>query len=189
MNRIIFVRICLCLCLVPLMSFSQDSSNPLTAAAKRRSDFVKGNIIQSAEMMREQDHSFHPTPEVRSFGAILGHIANSNYLFCSPAAGTENPSKTDIEKTVTTKADLVKELNKSFAYCDSVFTTMSDKAGSEFVKLSEGHDPRLARLDVNTNHNFEHYGNLIVYLRVKSLVPPSTIQAIGKLLAQSLGAR
>jgi uncharacterized damage-inducible protein DinB len=188
MKRVVFVRICLCLCFVPLMSFSQDSSNPLTAAAKHRSDFVKGNIMQSAEMMKEQDYSFHPTPEVRSFGAILGHIANSNYRFCSQAAGTENPSKTDIEKTVTTKADLVKQLNQSFAYCDSVFATMSDEAGSEFAKRSEAEDPRLARLEVNTNHNFEHYGNLIVYLRLKGLVPPSTTQALGKLLAQFLGS-
>lgn len=167
----------LCLCLAPHVAFSQSPGSPLTAAAKRTSDFVKGNIIKSAEKMPEENYSFRPTPDVRSFGEMLGHIAKSNYMFCSQAIGGANPLRTDFEKTVTSKEGLVKALNESFAYCDSIFAKMNDEIGSELVKFSGGDLAKLGVLGVNTAHNFEHYGNLITYLRIKGLVPPSSERA------------
>lgn len=164
------------LCLAPAVA-AQTPPDPLTTATRRMSDFVKGNIIKSAEKMPEENYSFRPTPEVRGFGATLGHIANSNYSFCSQATGGANPSTTDIEKTVTSKAGLVKALNESFAYCDGVLAKMSDKAGSELVKFSGGEMARLGVLNINAAHNYEHYGNLITYLRIKGLVPPSSERA------------
>jgi uncharacterized damage-inducible protein DinB len=158
-------------------TFSQMGAaptDPLTAAAKRQSDIIKGFVLKAAEKMPEDQYSFKPTPEVRNFGAIVGHIANANHMICSRAAGTENPSKEDIEKTKTAKADLVKALTESFAYCDEVFGKMNDKAGAEAVKFFTGETPKLAVLNFNTMHNFEHYGNLVTYLRMKNIVPPSS---------------
>jgi uncharacterized damage-inducible protein DinB len=171
-------RIALVLPLIATVLFSnaqaQPAANPGIAGAMRLSDFIQGNIIASAEQMAEPNYAFKPTPDVRSFGAILGHIANSNYLFCSQAAVEANPSTVDVEKTVTAKADLVTALRQSFAYCDKVLAAMSDAKGAELVKFQGGDFSRLSVIATNTAHNFEHYGNLTTYLRIKGLVPPSS---------------
>jgi uncharacterized damage-inducible protein DinB len=158
----------------PTSSASEAPANPMTAGIGRLSGFVKLNIIKSADRMSEENYAFRPTPEVRSFGEMLGHIANSNYSFCSQASATANPSKTNVEKTVTAKADLVLALQQSFAYCDGVLAAMTDRTGGALVKFPGGDLSKLSVLTLNTAHNFEHYGNLITYLRIKGLVPPSS---------------
>jgi uncharacterized damage-inducible protein DinB len=156
------------------LALAGNGESPVTAAAKSHSEFVKKNIIRSAEKMAEENYAFQPTPEVRSFGAILGHVASTNFQWCSQAAGTENPSKTDFEKSITSKPALVQALKDAFAFCDDVFAQMNDTRGAELVKFSGSDQARLGVLIVNTAHNFEHYGNLITYLRMKGLVPPSS---------------
>jgi uncharacterized damage-inducible protein DinB len=168
------VLTCLCACALAADVRAQTQGSPITAGAVRLSEFVKGNIIKSAEQMPEEHYTFRPTPEVRTFSAILGHVANTNYQNCSQAASEKNPSKTDVEKTVTMKAALVDALRESFAYCDQILGRMNDRFGSELVTYPGGDLPRLSVIAVNTAHNFEHYGNLITYLRMKGLVPPSS---------------
>src|SRR5574338_1418982 len=70
---------------------------------------VKGNLVKSAEKMPEENYSFKPTPEGRSFGQLVGHVANASYFFCG-RVNPEKPPAVDIEKTVTDKAGLVKAL-------------------------------------------------------------------------------
>ena len=62
-------------------------------------------IADAAAKMPETEYPFKPDPAVRSFGQILGHMADANYLFCSAVLGEAAPS-TEIEKTKTTKAEL-----------------------------------------------------------------------------------
>jgi uncharacterized damage-inducible protein DinB len=168
----------LCVAAWPAVALAQlasgDDANPITAAAKTQAGIIKGFVVKAAEKMPEDQYSFKPTPEVRSFGAILGHIANANYMICSRAASAESPSKDDIEKTVTAKADLVKALNESFAYCEGVLAKLDDKSGTEKVKFFFGDQPKIAVMWFGTAHNYEHYGNLVTYLRLKGLVPPSS---------------
>jgi uncharacterized damage-inducible protein DinB len=154
-------------------------ANPLSAGAKRTYDIIKGYIIRSAAKMPEENYAFKPTPEVRSFGQILGHIADANYGFCSAAAGEKPPAggfdaAVSIEKTKTSKADLEKALAESFAYCDKVHAGMTDTAGAAMIKFFTGEMPKLSVLEFNTHHDFEHYGNLVTYMRLKGLVPPSS---------------
>ena len=135
--------------------------------------FVKSNLLRSAEKMPEENYGFKPADTVRSFGQIVGHVADSQYYFCSVALGEKNPGL-KIEQTKTSKADLVASLKDAFAYCDKAYDGMTDASGSETVKLFD-HD--MARRDVltgNAMHGVEHYGNLIVYLRMKNIVPPSS---------------
>jgi uncharacterized damage-inducible protein DinB len=111
---------------------------------------------------------------VRSFGQIIGHLANEHYIFCSAARGEKNPmTGTDFEKT-NGKAALVKALQGSLAYCDSAYDTMTDIRGAEVVELFGGNSTRLGALTINVSHSSEHYGNLVTYLRLKGLVPPSS---------------
>jgi uncharacterized damage-inducible protein DinB len=154
-------------------------ANPLSAGAKRSYDIIKGYILKASAKMPEEHYTFKPTPEVRSFGQILGHIADANYGICSAAAGEKPPAggfdpATSIEKLKTSKADLDKSLADSFAYCDKVHGGMTDAAGAALVKFLTGEMPKLSVLEFNTHHDFEHYGNIVTYMRLKGLVPPSS---------------
>src|SRR5438105_1211779 len=84
---------------------------------------VSGLIQRSAGKVPEENYSFKPTPDVRSFGQVLGHVADAQYLFCSAAAGVENPSP-NIEKSKTSKADLIDALKTAFSYCDKAYSTL-----------------------------------------------------------------
>lgn len=148
--------------------------DPLTAATRQAFETVRGYVLKSAEKMAEADYAFKPVPEVRSFGALLGHVANANYLICARAAGEKSPAPGDIEKTKTAKADLIEALNGAFAYCDKVLGAMTDARGAEMVDFFGGRQPRLAVLAFNTAHTYEHYGNIVTYMRIKGLVPPSS---------------
>jgi uncharacterized damage-inducible protein DinB len=154
-------------------------ANPLSAGAKRTYEIIKGYIIKAAAKMPEEHYSFKPTPEVRSFGQLVAHIADSNYGFCSAVVGENPPEggfdpKSSFEKTKTTKADLEKALASSFAYCDKVHAGMTDAGGATVVKYFMGEMAKLPLLEFNTHHDFEHYGNMVTYLRMKNLVPPSS---------------
>ena len=138
-------------------------------------EMAKGWLTKSAEQMPEANYSFKPTPEIRSFGQIIGHVANSQYVFCAAVKGEENPSKADFEKT-TAKADLVKALNDSFAYCDGAYQINDMKAMEEITLMGSMKGSRLWGLTLNLSHDFEHYGNVVTYMRLKGMVPPSSQQ-------------
>ena len=135
--------------------------------------FISGAVIRAAEKVPEENYSFKPTPEVRSFGQLVGHQADEAYFFCSQAVGEENPKK-GIEKTVTSKADLVAALKDGVAYCNKTLGGMTDAKGSEIVKFFGRDMARLTLLSLNTAHMDEHYGNMVTYMRLKGIVPPTS---------------
>lgn len=150
-----------------------QSANPYTDAAKRHYEIIKGYITKSAEKMPEEHYAFKPSPDVRTFGQLVAHAADANHMICSMAVGGKPPAES-VEKTKTSRADLQKALADSFAACDAAFAAMDDKKGTELVKFFLGEQPRLSVLSFNTAHDFEHYGNMVTYLRMKGLVPPSS---------------
>jgi uncharacterized damage-inducible protein DinB len=143
------------------------------AFTKTAYGFVKATLLGSAEKMPEENYGFKPTDAVRSFGQIVGHVADSQYFFCSTVLGEKNPALM-IEKTKTSKADLIASLKGAFAYCDKAYDGLTDASASETVKLFKSDMPKRDVLTANTMHGVEHYGNLIVYLRMKNIVPPSS---------------
>jgi uncharacterized damage-inducible protein DinB len=156
-------------------------ANPLTGSLKGMYDGIKKNLTESAEKMPEANYSFKPTPDVRSFGELIGHVANANFLLCSRVKGEKNPNDgNDFEKK-TAKADLVKGLQDAVAYCDGVYESATDAMAMEIVKTGEPPNqrevPRAQFLIGNIAHNNEHYGNVVTYLRLKGIVPPSTERA------------
>ena len=173
MKRLMFT---LALFAVPALAAAQAAVPAgLTAAAKTQSDQVKGYIVKSAEKMAEENYAFKPTPEVRSFGALLAHVADANFMLCSRIAGEKSPMGESVEKTKTTKAELVKALDDAFAYCDGVFAKVTEVNAVEPIDWFGNRKlPRLAGLNMNTMHNWEHYGNIVTYMRLKGLVPPSS---------------
>ncbi len=150
-----------------------QAGNPIAAGQKMLHSMIKNNIIRSAEKMPEENYAFKPTPEVRSFGALLGHVADAQYLFCSAVSGKTSPAP-GVEKSKTAKADLVQALKDAFAYCDPVYDGLTDADAGTMVKFFGGDQAKVTVLAFNTAHNNEHYGNIVTYLRMKGLVPPSS---------------
>lgn len=151
-------------------------ANPITASEKGLYSFVSGAAIAAAEKMPEENYSFKPTPDVRSFGQLVGHVADASFNFCSQAQGVANPSK-DNEKTKTAKAALVAAIKDGVAFCNKAFDSMTDAKGSEMVKLMNFQMARLTLFSLNTAHTDEHYGNMVTYLRLKGIVPPTSESA------------
>jgi uncharacterized damage-inducible protein DinB len=132
-------------------------------------------IERAADKMPEEEYGFKPDPAVRSFGQILGHIADADYLFCSAVLGEKSPSP-EIEKAKTKKAELTSALHDAFAYCNRAYDALTDANANETVKAFGQERNRLGVLWFNASHNLEHYGNLVVYMRMKGIVPPSSEQ-------------
>ena len=92
---------------------------------------------------------------------------------CGAAAG-DKATPLNAEKTMTTKAELSKALADSFAYLRQGHRRMDDKKAMESVKFFAGTTPRAMVLAFNTAHDYEHYGNLVTYMRINKIVPPSS---------------
>lgn len=152
---------------------AQSPTNPFTAMVTTSWQGLKKNLTASASLVPEAEYSFKPTPQVRSFGQIIGHLANDHYLMCSAAKGEKNPSAVDHERTAT-KAELIKALAASVAYCDAVYAAMTDAAALQPIEAFGQKFTRLGMLELNVTHGSEHYGNLVTYMRLKGHVPPSS---------------
>ena len=178
MKRWIAVWLFPYLALMPAVMATQRSptaDEPISAALKLWYGASKNNIIASAEKMPEADFNFRPTPEVRSFSELLGHIADTQYLFCSQLKGEPNPNKESVAKARKTKAEIVEGVRDSFGYCDSAFGPLNDAALKE--KVGTQGDTRVDWAMFSIYHLGSHYGNIVTYLRLKGLVPPNTERA------------
>jgi uncharacterized damage-inducible protein DinB len=145
-----------------------------TATVRNSWNSVKRYVVGSAEKMPAEHYGFKPTPEVRSFGELIGHLANEHYLLCSPLKGEANPmAKVDFEKT-TGKSELVKAITESNAYCDAAYASMKDDAKTVTAFSETRRDTPFRVMLLNVTHDNEHYGNIITYLRMKGIVPPSS---------------
>lgn len=152
-------------------------SNPITQALRNAWGEAKTNFRASADVMPEAKYGFKPVDGVRSYGAILAHVAGAAYEFCAAAKGEKPPHlEAEFEKSATTKADIVKALDGSIAYCDEVYKGLDDAKAAQVVAGAFGgpQGARASSLIGNTTHFQEHYGNLVTYLRINGLVPPSS---------------
>ena len=165
--------------LVPVMALVLLSpalapqDNPLSAHARTMYTGLKNILIRSAERMPEEHYAFKPVDAVRSYGQIIGHIADWQYHYCSAVLGDRNPAPR-IEQTRTSKADLVAALKDALAYCDRAFSAMTDAAASAIADFHGMKMPRLGILTIDLVHSTEHYGNLVTYMRLKDIVPPTS---------------
>ena len=150
-------------------------SNPLSSDTKADYTIVRGYILRAAEKMSEANYAFRPAPEVRTFGQIVAHIADDQYNLCSPPKGeTRHAAYSEIEQTLSSKTDLLAALKQAFAYCDSAYDALTDANAAQVLAPGKGHQTKLGMLNYNTWHTWDHYGNIVVYMRMKGLVPPSS---------------
>ena len=152
-------------------------ANPISASEAGIYRLIVGNVVAAAEQMPEENYSFKPTPDVRTFGQLVGHEADANYMFCSMVSGEKNPnSSPGVEKGKSSKADLVAALKDAVATCTKAYGAMTDTQGAAMTKFRNFDVAKLSLLSINTAHTDEHYGNMVTYMRLKGLVPPSSQQ-------------
>jgi uncharacterized damage-inducible protein DinB len=156
-----------------VLSAQEQPANPLVGTSKAIFAISKADILGSADKIPEDLWSYQPTKDVRTVGQLFAHIADGQYEFCGAAAEGKAVSK-DIEKTAKTRNEIIAALKEAFSYCDSAYANMTDAKAAETVKFFGMTITRLGAMDFNTAHNMEHYGNLVTYMRLKNIVPPSS---------------
>jgi uncharacterized damage-inducible protein DinB len=167
MKRILIAL--LTLCAVPAAA---QAPNTAVGSVRPLYGQVRAYVLAAAEQMPQADYGFKPTPEVRSFGQLVGHLANAQHMICATAMGEQSQGGRNWEE-VTEKAALVAALRASSEVCDRAYQ-QSDQAAMQSGSLFGQEMTRLSMLVLNYAHDFEHYGNIVTYLRLKGMVPPSS---------------
>jgi uncharacterized damage-inducible protein DinB len=157
-----------------------DQSNPMSTWLRNAYGRNRDTIVRLAEKMPEENYGMRPGAqlEVRTFGQQVTHVATYNFLWCSQAKGEKNPNPGDLDK-LTSKAEILKVLNDAFSYCDSAYSGLTDASGAEVIDITQEngrqtHNLRMGLLTLNYGHNNEIYGSMVVYLRIKNIVPPAS---------------
>lgn len=157
------------------LAAQEAPANPFVTYQKGVYGYMMNTVIRAADEMPEANYSYQPISSVRTFGQLVGHVADAQYLFCSVASGEKNPGL-NIEKTRTKKADLIQALKDAETYCNKAYDGLTDAQAAQAVSMFGRQMPKLMILEVNNMHADEHYGNMVTYLRMKGLVPPSSQQ-------------
>jgi len=168
------VRFAIAAFIFAAVAFAQNqTANPLIATSKAIFNISKRDVMGSVETIPDDLWSFQPTKDVRTVAQLFAHIADGQYEFCG-AAIEGKPVEKGVEKTAKGKAEIVKALNEAFAYCEAAYADLTDAKAAETVKFFGMTATRLGIMDFNVAHNMEHYGNLVTYMRLKGIVPPSS---------------
>ena len=161
---------------VPVRAQAREGStaaNPAVNTARMLWEQLTGYITTAAEELPDSIYSYRPTAEVRSFGQLIGHVAGAQYLICAAALGEPAREEDEIERSRTAKAELVAALKASTEYCARAYA-QTDQAAQRSTQLFGQERTRLFALGLNATHNAEHYGNIVTYLRLNGIVPPSS---------------
>jgi hypothetical protein len=130
---------------------------------------VKTIILASVEKMPAENFSFKPTPEVRSYAELFNHVAQTQNALCT-APGGARPAPI----TATTKEDVLAAIKKSFDLCDAAYAAVTEANAMEVSGEGFMRGSKLGMIYKNVEHDNEMYGTMVVYMRLKGLVPPST---------------
>jgi len=160
----------------------QAPAPPTSVAAEVNGFYtnITNFITRTATMVPEEMYAWQPTPEVRSFARLFAHIIDDNNGACSALAGvTPAPARMDTGSAGAwaadkmAKADLEKALGDSVALCQKAFAAVTPANMMESAG-GRGNRTKIGILIYNTSHINEHYGNLVTYMRLKGMVPPSS---------------
>jgi uncharacterized damage-inducible protein DinB len=157
------------------LSAQTNGMNPLVATSQGLFAVAKDDVLKSADKIPDNLWSFQPTPDVRTVGQLFAHIADAQYEFCGAVAGGKAPES--IEQNAKTKAEIVAALKTAFAYCDAALAKLNDTTAAQVFPFGSRKMTALGLFDFNTAHTMEHYGNLVTYMRLKNIVPPSSTPA------------
>jgi len=144
----------------------------LTGPLKTQWENTRTLVLNMAEMIPEEKYDWKPTPEVRSFRDQLVHLVQENYMYMGFAAG--EPQDTSRFNNLKTKAEILPALKESYEYGAKVWAGIDEKKALEMVSVRNNQTPRWQPILANIVDNMDHYGNLVVYVRLNGMVPPRT---------------
>jgi hypothetical protein len=149
-------------------------SETMRAHWKRISDM----FYQIVAAMPEDKYSFRPTPGYRSFRELVMHAIEDNYTHMGYVAGhsaQESRKLADKYKDVTTRGDILDALEDGYDYGDMVLATLNDHNAGDIVAAMRGQQTtRMGAALQAFEDTMDHYGNLVIYLRLNGIVPPET---------------
>jgi uncharacterized damage-inducible protein DinB len=163
------------------MAPAQAFTPPASVAAEVNPMYttIAGYIVKSAGMVPEDKYKWQPTPEVRSFARLFAHVTDDNNGACWALAGAaqaparvDTPNSAESGANKLTKADLQKGLEASVALCQQAFAAVT--TANMMEQNGRGARTKIGNLIYNTSHINEHYGNIVTYLRLNGMVPPSS---------------
>jgi len=129
-------------------------------------------VVGMAEAIPEAKYDYKPTPEVRSFREQLVHLVGENHMFMGMVAG-DKPMDRKVLDGLKTREDILKALGDSYDNGTKVLAGLTDEKALESVPAFGGKQtPRWAIVMANIVDNMDHYGNLVVYVRLNGITPP-----------------
>jgi uncharacterized damage-inducible protein DinB len=187
MKQLLSVAVC-CLLLLTVAAAAQaakpkDEHPSMAQVLDGAAGNMEREFVSAAEAMPEDKYGFAPTSGVfkgvRTFAQQVKHVAAVNYMLGAAILQEKPPAETGGEsgpESITAKADIVKYLKASFEYAHKAIGTINEKNFLEPVKspFGEGSMTRLGIAGIVTSHGFDHYGQVVVYLRSNGIVPPAS---------------
>lgn len=162
----------------PRLTVAQIMDRQLTALEKE--------FVPAAEAMPDDKFGFAPTQgefkDVRTFALQIKHVAHNNFLLFAGMLGEKLPANVDPKEDngpdkMTSKADIVKYLKDSFAMGHRAMATLTEANLTERTPNPFGSGPGPSRLGAASSslwHSFDHYGQMVEYLRMNGIVPPAS---------------
>jgi uncharacterized damage-inducible protein DinB len=158
--RILLVLSCL---LVPAASsFGQatpEKAPDMSTEVRNGFNEVNGLVTKAAEMVPAEKYNYRPVETVRTFGQVIAHITDTYNYFCARAVGNKVEYTDAVEKGGTDKDTLLPKLKEAVGKCNAAYNSAN---------------PQLRPLFINIGHTNLHYGNIITYMRMLGLKPPSS---------------
>jgi uncharacterized damage-inducible protein DinB len=183
-NAILGAMLVLCSsALVQAQMQTKDEKKTISQVLDASIKTVEGDFVPAAEAMPEEKYGFAPTngefKGVRTFAEQIKHVAAINYIVAASILGEKPPVDTNGEKgpdSAKSKADILKFLKDSFAYAHKAVATITDANALEPIPSPFG-QAKTTRLSLGTVfpwHGFDHYGQMVEYLRMNGIVPPAS---------------
>ena len=174
----IFAKVSLILSLTAALSFAQrgPASSPYITSSHDLFNQISQLVMRSADKIPENLWSYRATPEVRTIGQLFAHIADASNHICAMASGGKRLD-ISIEQTATTRDAIIVALHREFTGCEAVYSSMTPEQTRELIDIGGGvMRTRIQEMDYEVAHTWEHYGNLVTYMRLNKIVPPSSEQ-------------
>ena len=152
-----------------------SAQNPIVEQLRSQWEASRKQMVQVAEAMPADKFQFQPTPEVRGYGSIITHLAGENMTFMETVAGGAKPGPAERFEQLKTRPEILKALADSYEYGAKALAGLTDQKAMEAIPFFGGRQvPRWVIVMQAIGHSKEHYGNLVTYLRLNKIVPPST---------------
>ncbi|HWR37248.1 MAG TPA: DinB family protein [Clostridia bacterium] len=163
---------------------TQQGPPTVSMVLNRQMSGVESEIVSAADAMPETKFNFVPTngefKGVRNFGEQVRHVATTNYMIGAAIMGEKNPvpvgDNENGDAKYKTKAEIVQYLKDSFAYVHKAYNTIDENNLTQFIAspFGSGRTTRLGVAVLNQGHNFDHYGQIVEYLRMNGIIPPAS---------------